>query len=191
MRHNRVLLSCAVLFFAGICIMDAGPLRESMSRRNNTRFSSASLLADEFRTVFANLLWIKADQYHHEFIQRNPNWTQNKEQIGLLKMIVALDPHFVEAYAIGSYIYSGGFKNDRRALSFVNEGVRANPRAWELHHIAAMIHARRLGDPTAAIACARRSIAYCDDEFYKKREQRLLKSLVEMEQQTRHPAPQK
>ena len=65
-----------VVLFGGMCIIENSAVRARPAQPQD-QTSAVYKLAGEFRTVFANLLWIKADKYHHEFIQHDPNWCNN------------------------------------------------------------------------------------------------------------------
>lgn len=173
MKRGVALAGLVLLMFCGICIIENAAVRARPPEPVDRGNSSMYMLAGEFRTVFANLLWIKVDQYHHEFTEHNRNWTQNKELIGLLNLITSLDPHFQEAYAVGSAIYSEGFKDNQKAMSYLLEGIHNNPRAWELHKIAVIMYARHLHNPKRALFHARLMVKYCDDQWYLPSLQRL------------------
>jgi hypothetical protein len=166
-----------VALFAAAALMEIGAVRARPTQAQPKRVSSFYALAGEFRTVAANLMWIKADQYHHEFVEKNPDWTKDRDLLGLLHIITDLDPAFVTAYSSGAMIHAYGSNDPKRALAYLNEGIAANPKAWELHRIAAIILARRLGNPSGALPYARAAVRYCDSDYDKRVVGRLLKTL--------------
>lgn len=179
MKRLGLAITIAALL-TGLCILENGAIDARPKQAQPKRLSSVYALAGEFRTVAANLMWIKADQYHHEFIEKNPDWTQDKDLLGLINLITDLDPSFVVAYSSGAMIYAYGCDNPERAVDYLNEGIAANPRAWELHRIAAIVYARRLRDPARALPYARAAARYCDNGFDKRVVLRLLHTLERM-----------
>lgn len=156
-----------ILLFTGVCVFENGAVKARPASQESGRVSSVYALAGEFRTVAANMLWMKADQYHHEFIERNPDWTKDTDMLGLLNIITDLDPRFVEAYSTAAVIYAYGSNDPRRACAYLKKGIAANPRAWDLHRMTALIYARRLHDPVSALPYARAAAKYCDSDFDK------------------------
>lgn len=175
--------------FAGMSVVENGAVSSRPSQARSERLSSVAALAGEFRTVAANLLWIKADRYHHEFAERNPDWTQDTDLLGLLHMITDLDPRFEEAYSSGAIIYAYGSERPKRAIAYLSEGISHNPRSWDLHRVAAIIYARRLRDPARALVHARAAVTYCDSDSDKPIMRRLLRTIRRMadDQATRSP----
>lgn len=179
MNRNLVLAVLMIILFCGMCIIENNAIKSRPVEPAN-RVSSVYMLAGEFRCVFANLLWIKAEQYHHEFIQKNSDWTRNKDLIGLIELIVHLDPTFVEAYATGAYIYADGYKDNQKAINFLNQGIANNPKAAELYKLAAIMYARRFNAPNRAIPYAKSAIKYAEDDWYRSQYKGLLKTLNKM-----------
>lgn len=176
MKSKVLIAVLMVILFSGMCIIESN--MQSMKPKDPAdRTSSVYMLAGEFRTVFANLLWIKAETYHHEFIQRDPNWTKDKELLGIITMITALDPHFAEAYESGAYIYADGEKNTKKAVNYLCEGIANNPKSWELHQLLAIFYYRKMHNSTLAIEHQKLAVAYCSDKFYKQVAERSLKDM--------------
>jgi len=174
MRRGFILAGLGLMMFGGLCVLEDSMLVSKPPEIQDRGTSSVYMLAGEFRTVFANLMWIKADQYHHEYLEHHSDWTKDTELLGLMEMITSLDPHFVEAYSVGGTLYSMGEKDDRRALEFLREGIANNPRAWLLYKDAAMICALHTHDLISARRYARQALNYCDDSFYRGSLQRLV-----------------
>lgn len=186
MKRNVVLITLMILLFCGMCIIESSAVK-SRPAEPKDRVSSVYMLAGEFRAVFANLLWIKAEQYHHEFIENNADWTRNKELMGLIELIVHLDPTFVEAYATGAYIYADGYKNNRKALNFLRQGISNNPKAAELYKLTAIMYVRRFNDPKRAIPYAKSAIKYAEDDWYRSQYIGLLKTIEKMAAEQKTP----
>ncbi|MCE5324283.1 hypothetical protein LLG46_13350 [bacterium] len=177
MKHKLIIAGLMVMLFSGMCIIenDCVSCRPKTDMDSDT--SSVYMLAGEFRTVFANLLWIKAEQYHHEYIMHGKDWTKDDELLGLVRLITKLDPHFPEAYAVGTYLYADGRKDNREAIKYLREGIYYNPKEWSLHQIAAIMYGYRMHNYDRAVYHAKMALKYCDHDFYRKANVRLLKTI--------------
>lgn len=185
MNGKLPTIVAAVLLFAGMCIVENCAVR-SRPVEPADNVSAVYKLAGEFRTVFANLLWIKADNYHHEYIQRDPNWCNDKELLGLFKMITALDPRFVEAYASGTYVLMYGYHSNTKAIGYLMQGIESNPRSRELNELAAVLYAQKLNNPRRALPYARRAVWFAEDDFYRGVSARTLRSVQRMAREQEH-----
>lgn len=123
-----------------------------------------------FRKVAANLIWIEVDRYWHQ--------GDMYRMITLMRTCVALDPHFVEAYLIGSWHLSYNATAqmldtpwpsrewDTRyqvclgekerfyyfAIDFLKDGIRRNPRNYRLYFdLGFAIYKQKLEDYENAV----------------------------------------
>ena len=176
MRGRVVIVALMAVLFSCMCVIENAAVK-ARPKTPGEQVSSIYALAGEFRTVFANILWIKPDQYHHEFIRRERDWSRNTELIGLLNLIIVLDPRFVEAYADEAYIYADGYQDNLKALNVLRQGISNNPRSRELHELTAVLYARRLEDHQRAIPYARKAVEYAEDGWYRTRAKRLLRTI--------------
>ena len=179
MRAKLPILLTIALIFAGMCIIENRAV-ECKPAEPADHASAIYQLTGEFRTVFANLLWIKADKYHHEYIQRDPHWCNDKDLLGLLNMITALDPRFTEAYAVGATVLIYGYRDEKKAVRYLQQGITANPRSRELNEMMAVICAQRLKDPVRALPYAHRAARYAEDDFHKTVSTRTLQTIERM-----------
>lgn len=186
MKSRAALVFLMLVLFSGTCITENAVVR-SRPRNPSDHISSIYALAGEFRTVFANILWIKADEYHHEFIQHGRDWTRNKELLGLLDLIIVLDPQFIDAYANKAYICADGYHDTPRAIRVLRQGISNNPEARELYELTALMYARRARDPVRALPYARKAVIYAEDDWYRTRAQRLLRTITEMAREQMRP----
>lgn len=180
MRERLVIAAVTVTLFAGICVVENSAAKARPRKTTEHSVSSVYMLAGEFRTVFANLLWLKADNYHHEFIAHDPDWQHNKDLISLLDLIVTLDPKFEEAWATAASIYANGYRDNDRALSYLRRGITNNPKSHELYQLTAILYANRLHDPESALPYARLAVKYAEDDWYRRRALRLERTVREM-----------
>lgn len=180
MKRNVITLFLMALLFSGMCIVENSTVKARPGDPRLTCDSSVYALAGEFRTVFANLLWIKAENYHHEYVARGGDWAKNKELLGLITLITTIDPRFVEAYSTGAIIYSSGQKNPQKAVKYLQQGIDNNPNASELHEIMAVLYARHLHKPGRAVPYAKLAVKYAEDDWNRKRLTRLLHTIEHM-----------
>lgn len=179
MKQRLPIFLTIALLFAGMCIIENRAV-DAKPAEPADNVSAVYKLAGEFRTVFANLLWIKADKYHHEYIQHDPNWCNDKELMGLFNMITALDPRFVEAYSAGTYVLMYGYHDNRKALKYLKQGITTNPRSRDLNELMAVIYAQKLKDPEHALLYAQRAVRFAEDDFYRTVAKRTLHSVERM-----------
>lgn len=182
-RKSTILVAA---MFVLLSLAEIGAVNSKPGTMDTAQVSSMYALAGEFRTVGANLLWIKADQYHHEFLETNEDWTKDKDLLGLLKVITDLDPRFLEAYASAAVIYAYGLDDPARACALLEQGIHHNPKAWSLHRLAAIIYARRMNLPERALPHAQAAVRYCDSDFDKHVVVRLLHSVERMVKEKRN-----
>lgn len=176
MSNLRVALCLAILLFAGMSFVE-NSVTQSMPVEPVDSSSAVCKLAGEFRTVFANLLWVKADAYHHEFTEDNPQWCENKDMLGLMKMITALDPRFEEAYSTGTYVLMYGYHDTAKSIGYLRQGLAANPDSQELNHLAAIMYAHHLKQPKRALPYARKALIYSEDDWTRTQNTRLLRTI--------------
>lgn len=185
MNSFRMALVLAILLFAGMSLAENAAMR-SRPREPVDNASAIYKLAGEFRVVFANLLWIKADAYHHEFTEKNPNWCQNKELLGLMRMITALDPRFEEAYTTGAYILLYGYRDAPKSVSYLHQGLESCPKSHELNRVAAIIYAHNLKQPERALPYARNAVRYAKDDWSRAQCTRLLHTVERLARESRN-----
>jgi hypothetical protein len=163
-----------IVLFTGIATLDT-----SISKKANTptgRDSAIIALAGEFRTVFANLLWIKAEHYHHEYTAHNDDWVNNEDLLGLDKLITKLDPHFEEAYASGARMLIEKNKLTE-AKAFLEEGITNNPNSLMLHDEMGTFLARHLHEYRQGLFHLKRAYILSEDKWDKERLGRLMKTV--------------
>jgi hypothetical protein len=125
--------------------------------------------AGEFRIAAANLIWLNVvDHYHHQYIAHGGDWSRNKSVLPLIHMIVILDPHFIQAYDVGSLVLCQLNQFDE-AKSFLKQGVDANPTDWSLPYDEAMLYAWYERNPSAALPYAIQADSRATDPFDKHR----------------------
>ncbi len=147
------------------------------SRDKNEAVAQA---AGEFRIVAANLLWDRVvDHYHHQYMAQGGDWEKNKALLPLLQTIIALDPHFVEAYQLmgGTILPRIGRVKEGQAI--LAQGIKNNPYDWEMYREMAMLYAWTEQQPEAALPYAQAGLAQTDDDFSRRLMTKLCQTLQE------------
>ena len=139
--------------------------------------SAFAALAGEFRATAANLLWIKVDKYHHDYMEHHSDWAKDRDTLPLIRLVATLDPHFVEAYLTGGWMLGTGLGKRREAEEFLREGIRNNPKEWEPHSELAILYARHMHKPGPALVEARQAYKLAKDPFDRKCTARLCRAI--------------
>lgn len=172
-----ITIALMLMLFSGLAILDTSMMESRPKPVGGD--SAVTVLAGEFRSVFANLLWIKAENYHHEYMARNEDWTKNTDVLGLDQLITKLDPHFEEAYASGAMMLAGQDKLDE-AKDFLEEGVANNPNSMMLHDSYGTFLARHLKDYEGSLFHLKRAYLLAPDDWHKNRLMRLIETVEEL-----------
>jgi len=185
LRNRTVALRALplVVVFLALCVLEPFVEASYHSAGYDRRVkgeSAAYALAGEFRSVIANVLWIKVEAYHHEYIRTNTDWRADKNVLPLIKIITDLDPHFVEAYLCGSWMLCKGLRRTHEGLAYLNEGLMNNPSSREINEQFAVLYARDLGHPSKALPYLRRAYELAQDDWDRNRLRRLIKRAKEM-----------
>lgn len=132
--------------------------RPIMNDEAGIPFTGAALIvrgfAGQIRGLLADYLWLRVDEYaHRRRVQDGDiNRTDDEALMPLVRLITWLDPHYVNAYALGGQWLAFHFGRPREAVTFYDEGIRNNPRAADLLTGAAFVQWRLLHDNRAAAA---------------------------------------
>ena len=90
-----------------------------------------------FRSAVADLLWLKVDDYWHQ--------GRMEMMLPMMYTVVRLDPHFIDAWAVGAWhlAYNAGVTVDTleekkefvyKAIDFLQDGIKRNPRHYQLYY---------------------------------------------------------
>lgn len=166
-------LLLALVLLTGAAASDQMLSRQSASQQREGSIEGPAAvyaaMLGQFRTVAANLLWIKADDYHHEFLETNPHWSKNEEILPLMRMITWLDPNFVQAYTAGSWMLGIYMEKPEQGMEFLEEGIRNNPNSVEMFETKALMVWRTRGDIRAALKELKKAESLADNRFDKDR----------------------
>ena len=89
-----------------------------------------------FRKLVADMLWLKVDEFWHLGLA--------SRMLPMMETVVALDPHFIEAYALGAWhlaynitvtVYSAEekLKYMDQGVGLLEKGIKNNPRSAKLY----------------------------------------------------------
>lgn len=140
-------------------------MERAASDPHQTRYSVAANLAGQFRTVIANLLWMKADRYHHEYMEHNGQWAKDSDILPLMRLVTLFDPHFTQAYSAGAWMLGLYLGKPGPARSYLAEGIRNNPRSSDLHETMGLLAWRCDGNVEAALEHLRLARDYAERAF--------------------------
>ncbi len=181
-RFVPVVLCAAFFGLAGLSESALQPTGEArgylVTAAKAGRDAALSQAAGEFRIVAANLLWAKVvDHYHHQYMADGGDWSKNASLLPLLQAIIALDPHFVEAYELmgGTILPRLGRVPEGQAI--LAQGIKNNPYDWEIYREMAMLYAWTQHRPQEALPYAQAGLAQADDDFSRRLMTRLCATL--------------
>lgn len=177
---NRLLALLVALVMG--CVLAEGWLSANTPKMENASVDNTALrtvlaMAGQFRIVFANLLWLKVDQYHHEYIEHHGDWAQDTDLLPLLRAITWLDPHFVQAYQVAGFMLSARLHRFEHARQILEEGIHNNPKSSELYEEMGMAILRAKRNYREAYPYLSKALSLAQDEFDRQRLQRFCQTL--------------
>lgn len=125
-----------------------------------------------FRTAVADLLWLKVDEYWHA--------GDRYRMLSTMFTVVRLDPHFLDAYAIGAWhmaynivesVTSPEEKQEYtdKAIAFLKDGIEKNPFEWQLYgELGFGIYFVRMEDWTNAVKYLELAYKYGPPIWYQR-----------------------
>jgi tetratricopeptide (TPR) repeat protein len=103
-----------------------------------------------FRKLVADMLWLKVDEYWHLGLAQR--------MLPMMETVVALDPYFIEAYALGAWHLAYNvallFPSADEKMKYINQGIKLlekgiknNPRSSKLYaELGHTIYFRKFSD---------------------------------------------
>jgi len=101
-----------------------------------------------FHAMAADAVWLLTVQYIGGHLIGDQQFPHLRR---LVETVVALDPHFVEAYTLGALFLNYSGARVQTALDLLERGYRANPHRWELPHDIARTYYLELKDYAKAL----------------------------------------
>lgn len=133
LSRNRIVLpavAAALLVLAVLAGMAASGLRSGGKSTSMDVFSSG---IGSLKSVLANALYLRIDDYHHLWMYQGHSWTTATDYLPMIWLIVTLKPGFEQAYVDGSYHLAVNLGKPREGLSLLRRGMRNCPRSLALH----------------------------------------------------------
>lgn len=132
--HSRTLLVVALLLVALISAQAAA----SASTAGRERLQTSRVLGRSgfafltgARTLGAAILWNRLEPLLHDYYEEVP-FEEQRYALPTLRMITLLDPQFISAYSISSFMIAEGGDVDE-GLGIAREGLRNNSESGQLH----------------------------------------------------------
>lgn len=112
---------------------------------------------NDTEVFLSDLLWLKADQYHHA------GNCSPKDIVSLCRMVTSLNPAHIEAYITGADQLSNPLERYDEAASFLQTGIdknSSNPDLDMLYGELGYLHLFRTGDFASACASLEKAIQH-------------------------------
>lgn len=106
------LLLLLIAATAGAATPPAGPIEQAAEQN-----------IANVRDTIVDAIWMKSDEYGHAGDRPNA--------VALARIVIALDPHYVEAYGVAAYLSMQMGQRDQAAAIW-RAGMAANPQDYEL-----------------------------------------------------------
>lgn len=87
-----------------------------------------------FDRVLADIWWLGFVQYYGD--RRAITEEKLRYAPSYLKLVVALDPHFIRPYWFAAFVLAGDLGMLKESNDFLDMGIRNNPEEWSLPYIA-------------------------------------------------------
>ena len=181
---RRVILLCLLL---GVIALDSRIADDVRRMAIRSDYSVWEQLLGQARVAAAGMLWLKVDQYHHDFEERGLDPATNKDLLGMTRLITRLDPQYEQAYLVGAWVYRVGYGQLDAAEGYLREGLHALPGSWRLMYEMALLQATHRHRYDAAWRWTQRALAHCPPGFDHDLLARLERSL--RERQTEDSSP--
>ncbi len=174
--RRRIIIVLLILTVIGLDTRITDDVRRMAIR---TDYSVWEQLLGQARIAAAGMLWLKVDQYHHDFEERGLDPATNKDLLGMTRLITRLDPQFEQAYLVGAWVYRVGYGQLDAAEGYLKEGLRAMPNSWRLMYELALLQATHRHRYDAAWRWSQRALKHCPPGFERDLLTRLEHSLRE------------
>lgn len=123
---NRYFQYVLAVFFLFIAVV-SGRIAGETAWENEAASEAVSTGAGEIGGIFADILWLQLDRYHHIWMYQGNEWMTATDYLPQLWLIIKLDPTFAEAYIDGGYHLAINLGHPEEGLRLLQEGVRQCP----------------------------------------------------------------
>jgi tetratricopeptide (TPR) repeat protein len=158
-RHSASL-AIATLIISLAALPAQAQSRHSHVRRAKEKAAAGNVQVDGIFDSFVDDLWKQGDNYWHQ--------GDYPRIVALDRIIVQVDPHFVECYATGGWLMESlGRLTDAEA--FYQQGAANNPDSSYAYYNLGMFYFNTLKDYHASLAVFQRDakVADTEDKDYK------------------------
>ncbi len=167
-RHAAIIAGFLACLAGAQVLVDA--YRPLVNDEADVPFSVAAVVVRSFvgqvRGLLADFLWLRVDEYQHRrrIVGGDLLRSDDEALMPLVRLITWLNPHFVDAYALGGQWLAFHFDRPIEATAFYEEGIQNNPQSFDLLNGAAWVYWRFRHDyPTAAKRAAEAARVATDD----------------------------
>ncbi len=174
-RFRHILTLMALL----ACVAGAQVLvdqyRPIVNDEADVPFSVAAVVVRSFmgqvRGLLADFLWLRVDEYQHRrrIVGGDLLRSDDEALMPLVRLITWLNPHFIDAYALGGQWLAFHFSRPHEAIAFYEEGIRNNPRDYDLIYGAAWVNWAWLHQNDKALVNAQRAARIAEDDVNRFR----------------------
>ncbi len=171
LRHV-VVLAALLASVAGTQVL-VDRYRPVVNDEADVPFSVAAIVVRSFvgqvRGLLADFLWLRVDEYQHRrrIVGGDLLRADDEALMPLVRLITWLNPHFIDAYALGGQWLAFHFDRPREATEFYEEGIRNNPRSFALLNGAAWVYWRFEQEYTTAAERADQASHVAPDDLHR------------------------
>jgi len=153
-----VVITCLAVALGGQALADSLVPEASAADTNAAVGHATSSYLTGIRSYAAAALWNRLDPVMHGYYS-GVSLSDMRYMLSSISLIVALDPQFVQAYPVGSWIL---VQNDRAddGLAMARRGVDANPESGSLLANLAQLQYLYGDDLTGAVETAERAMEH-------------------------------
>lgn len=170
-RHAAVIAAFLACLAGAQVLVDA--YRPLVNDEADVPFSVAAVVVRSFvgqvRGLLADFLWLRVDEYQHRrrIVGGDLLRSDDEALMPLVRLITWLNPHFVDAYALGGQWLAFHFDRPIEATAFYEEGIQNNPQSFDLLNGAAWVYWRFRHDYPAAAKRAAEAARVAPDDIHK------------------------
>lgn len=127
-----------------------------------------------FDQLIADYYWLRFISYVGDAeASRKDNYASAGDYI---RLITALDPHFVSAYWFAAFTIGGDARRPKEAAEILDKGIEHNADIWSLPFIAGINQFLYAGEPAAAARYYRMAAKYPDSPSWLARQADILEA---------------
>ncbi len=171
LRHAAIIAAFLVCIAGTQVLVD--PYRPLINDEADVPFSMAAVVVRGFigqaRGLLADFLWLRVDEYQHRrrIVGGDLLRADDEALMPLVRLVTWLNPHFVDAYALGGQWLAFHFDRPVESTAFYEEGIRNNPQSFDLLNGAAWVYWRFRHDYWAAAKRAFEASRVAPDDLHR------------------------